>query len=276
MKVFLDIRQSNLPRLRSRNVETNNISGYSNCRLSLYRADCFFYSLYAFQPAIPAAVQTASSSGGTLIVGSTTPVETLDIQDGTVFESLQQVYPLYNSLVEVGQKGQLTPGLATAWSVASDDKSLTLTLRHGVKFTDGSPLNAQAVVFNLERETSSKNQYHKYCTCTSPMQWLSTLATATATGTYSVKLTFASPSAYATLWNLTAIPGMMMSPAAIEKYGSKIGTHAVGTGPYELVSWAPGSPLVLQRNPDYWWQLQSSQSSSSLRTRAIRLGKVPY
>lgn len=230
---------------------------------------------------LPHARTVAASPNGTLTVGSTTPVETLDVQDGTVFESLQQVYPLYDSLVRVSQTGTLVPDLALRWTVASNDLSLILYLRQGVTFSDGTPFNAHAVVFNLERETSSTNPYHQYCTCTSPGSWLSTLHSATALGPYTVQLTFSSASASATLFNLSAIPGMMMSPAAIERYGASIGSHAVGTGPFTLVSWSPGAPLIMKRNNNYWGPkphlsrlIFLSYPSDAARTSALESGQV--
>ena len=57
--------------------------------------------------------------------------------------------------------GNLFPGLATEWSVADDNVTWTLTLRDDVTFQDGTPFNAEAVVFNLERivNPDTKSEY---------------------------------------------------------------------------------------------------------------------
>ena len=63
---------------------------------------------------------------------------------------------IYDTLVVWGLDGKYQPGLADSWSFSADGKALTLNLHPGVKFHDGTPFNAAAVVFNLERAISEK------------------------------------------------------------------------------------------------------------------------
>ncbi len=58
---------------------------------------------------------------------------------------------IYDSLVEYGEKGKILPALATSWEISPDGKTYTFHLRKGVKFSDGTPFNADAVKFSLER-----------------------------------------------------------------------------------------------------------------------------
>ena len=66
---------------------------------------------------------------------------------------------LYGELFELGPKGAVIPDLATGYTISNDAKTITLNLRQGVKFTDGTPFNATAVVWNIDRDLKSA------CTC---------------------------------------------------------------------------------------------------------------
>src|SRR5215470_14476671 len=59
---------------------------------------------------------------------------------------------IYGQLFELGANGQAIPDLATSYSFSPDAKDVTITLRQGVKFSDGTPFNAQAVLFNWNRD----------------------------------------------------------------------------------------------------------------------------
>src|SRR6476619_5418643 len=66
---------------------------------------------------------------------------------------------VYGELFELGPKGKIINDLATGYSFSNDAKTITITLRQGVKFTDGTPFNADAVVWNIKRDLKSS------CTC---------------------------------------------------------------------------------------------------------------
>jgi peptide/nickel transport system substrate-binding protein len=215
--------------------------------------------------AVAASAAHRAKAQQDLRIGAASTIATLDIQDATEFEALQQLYPMFDSLLQVSQQGKLAPGLATSWTVASNGKRVTLNLRHDVRFHDGTAFDAKAVKFNIARETNSKNPFHK-CTCVLPGAWLGNLAQVKVLGKYKVELDLKTPSGQATLWNLTAVPGEMESPAALRKYGANFKTHPVGTGPFQFVSWNPSGGLVMKRNPTYWGK----------RASINRLIIVPY
>jgi peptide/nickel transport system substrate-binding protein len=70
-----------------------------------------------------------------------------------------QMNAIYGSLFELGPKGAIIPDLATGYSFSDGGKTITLDIRQGVKFTDGTPFNAAAVVWNIDRDLKSS------CTC---------------------------------------------------------------------------------------------------------------
>src|SRR5690349_24953623 len=90
---------------------------------------------------------------------------------------------IYGELFELGPKGKIINDLATGYSFSNDAKTITITLRQGVKFTDGTPFNADAVVWNIKRDLKSA------CTCkpTWPVK------SVTATGPYAVQIVLAAP-----------------------------------------------------------------------------------
>jgi peptide/nickel transport system substrate-binding protein len=158
---------------------------------------------------------------------------------GFLGPELPMVQPLYGALFDppATAGGAYVPDLATSYSYAKDLKSVTITLRPGETFQDGTPFNAAAIVWNIQR----------YAGAVSPnKQWYSDIASATATGADTVKVTFTH--ADATFINMLAYTsgGLMSSPAAFKAAGAaKYGLHAVGAGPFQVSSFTPGQNLAL-------------------------------
>ena len=91
-----------------------------------------------------------------------------------------QMNAIYGQLFELGPKGKIIPDLATGYKFSNGGKTITITLRQGVKFTDGTPFNADAVVWNLKRDLKSS------CTC--KPTWPVTSVTATGPSTVQINL----------------------------------------------------------------------------------------
>lgn len=70
-----------------------------------------------------------------------------------------QMNAIFGDLWELTSAGQLSPDFATGYSFSNGGKTVTITLRPGLKFSDGTPLNAQAIVFNWKRDLATP------CTC---------------------------------------------------------------------------------------------------------------
>ncbi|MFB7890652.1 ABC transporter substrate-binding protein [Microbacterium sp. NPDC056044] len=133
-----------------------------------------------------------------------------------------------------------------AKSITSDDaKVWTLELREGVTFTDGEPLNAEAVIFNLERHIAPDST-------STAKAMLSGIESMEATDEYVVTITLAEPSGSFPLAltgsssaSLIGSPKALADPAAFN-------ANPVGAGPFVFESWTPDDKLVLNKNPDYW------------------------
>jgi peptide/nickel transport system substrate-binding protein len=144
--------------------------------------------------------------------------------------------PMYEGLFTTTPSGTIEDQLATGFSFNPSRSSLTIDLRKGVKFQDGTPFNSSAVIFNLQRETvaSSGSSCVTYFTSVSSM---------TTDGTYKAKINFSTPNGAI----INELAGqscfVMASPMAVTSEGSAYGTRPVGTGPYKFVSEEIGSSI---------------------------------
>jgi peptide/nickel transport system substrate-binding protein len=133
------------------------------------------------------------------------------------------------------------PSLAVSWRTV-DDTTYEFKLRQGVKFHDGTPLDATAVKLNFERmlavDTTTRSFTSRYKAVFAP-----------DANTFVIKLT--APYAYA-VFNLGFFQMSVISPSSFTKGREWLATHAVGTGPFMLTEWVNGQRMVLDRNPDYW------------------------
>jgi peptide/nickel transport system substrate-binding protein len=151
---------------------------------------------------------------------------------------------LLERLVYFDEKGRPQPWLAESWQVSEDQRQLTFKLRSGIKFHDGTDFDAAAVKFQFDQVLDKKNA--------SPLlPFIGPLKTVEVVDPLTVRFTFEKP--YAPfLSNISAFGTFgINSPTAVAKWGPQYGRHVVGTGPYMLQSWEPGTELVLVRNPNY-------------------------
>src|SRR5580658_7376858 len=149
---------------------------------------------------------------------------------------------VYASITTLDPAGNPGPGLATSWTYAPGGKSVTFTLRPGLKFTDGTPLNAQAVKENIDRGQAQADS-----TIASELSVISKVVVNSPTS-FTLELGQVD---YQVPYLLAGKDGMMVSPAAFKNPGS-IPTNPVGAGPFRLTSYVPDSHADLVRNPGYW------------------------
>ena len=154
-----------------------------------------------------------------------------------------QMNAIYGDLFELGANGKIIPDLATGYTISTDGKTITLDIRQGVKFTDGTAFNAAAVVWNIQRDLKS--------TCTCKPTWPVTSVTAPTSSTVVIKLAAADGAFIDQIFDSTA--DWIASPTAVQKMGEKaFAVKPVGAGPFEVVSDTLSSVLVLKKNPGYW------------------------
>jgi peptide/nickel transport system substrate-binding protein len=154
-----------------------------------------------------------------------------------------QMNAIYGDLFELGPNGTIIPDLATGYSFSNGGKTITLDIRQGVKFTDGTPFNAAAVAYNIERDLKSS------CTC--KPTWPVTSVTTPTASTVQINLSLPDGAFIDQIFDSTA--DWIASPTAIKTMGEKaFAVKPVGAGPFEVVSDTLSSELVLKKNPGYW------------------------
>jgi ABC-type transport system substrate-binding protein len=168
--------------------------------------------------------------------------------DPTRQNSNQAALAVYDSLLKLTPEGGVEPYMAE--SMESPDGGLTwlLKLREGVQFSDGTPLDADAVIVNVQRHIDKvASPGHRF---TEPIG--SMTAVDPLTVEFRLKETFGLfPVAFATNFNGGGL-GIIVSPAALEEYGDDIASHPVGAGPFVLTEWVRDSHLTFTPNENYW------------------------
>ncbi len=154
--------------------------------------------------------------------------------------SFYEATPALETLLRADASGALIPWLATGYTVDVPNKTITLAIRQGVTFHDGTPLNADAVRWNLQYRMDGK------------MAAMKSFASVTTTDPYTVKITLTSWDS-TILGNLASGPGMIISPTNYLNNGAAYAaTHPVGTGPFIFQDWKQNDTITYVRNPNYW------------------------
>ncbi len=180
----------------------------------------------------------------------------LDPADVTDLESAQVCVNLYDTLVQFKPGGlEIEPGLASEWSHSEDGKVWTFKLRPEVKFHDGTPCDAEAVVANFERQLQNEHPLrfsgNKFIYAAAIFGQPSRLLQVKAKDAATVEFVLSEPMA-PFLQNL-ALPFFgIVSPTALAEHKIDFARHPVGTGPFKFKDWKPRERLTLEANPDYW------------------------
>lgn len=189
----------------------------------------------------------AQSGSGTVTFGQSTAVLTLDPAHGA-FTGYPGGYEaallLFDRLLDFDADMTIVPSLAESFTMSDDLMSCELKLRAGVTFHDGTPCDAAAVKFNIERMMNPEIN-----TTNRPL-W-NPIASAEAVDETTVVIRTSAP--FSQLPNTLAHgSGAIVSPAAIEKYGEDgFAQNPVGAGPYKLAGFTPGQELRLAAFDDY-------------------------
>jgi len=206
--------------------------------------------------------EPAPAGGGTFIFGRGGDSVQLDpaiVTDGESFRVTGQcLEPLYQ--YEPGSTTPI-PALATECTPNEDGTEWTCTLREGVTFHDGTPFNADAVIFNFDRWRFTDNPYHFESQVFEYYEYMwfgfddaSVITNIEKIDDYTIKFVLSVPLA-PFLANLAMDMFAISSPAAIEQYGEDYGLPSagcVGTGPFKFVEWVEGDHITVEAFDDYW------------------------
>ena len=167
------------------------------------------------------------------------------IDDG---ESSKPICQMYEGLLKYGDNNtEVEPCLAESWEVSEDGLTYTFKLRQGVKFHDGTDFNAEAVKYNVDRQTVNKTEDMLYADFV-----FGDVAECNVNDDYTVEIVLNKVST-PFLNNLAMSLGApMVSPTACEANNNNLNEAPCGTGPYKFVRWDKNEAVVMERNEDYW------------------------
>jgi peptide/nickel transport system substrate-binding protein len=192
--------------------------------------------------AASAGAQTPQT-GGTVVMAREADIFTFDPYNTQDDRSIFTELTVFDRLVRLNDQGTgVDPELANSWTVAEDGLSAEFTLREGVKFSDGTPLTADDVVFSLTRAVDQQGSWGFLF---SPVRKVEKVDDKT------IRLVMSEPFA-PLLPALSTFAASIYSKANFEKWGDQAGEHPLGTGAFALDRWDKGSQVVLTRNPHYW------------------------
>ena len=150
---------------------------------------------------------------------------------------------LFDTLVRADDEGTIIPWLAESWEISDDQLTITFHLREDAMFSDGTPVNADAVVYSADLYQDP--DLFLGTSVLSMIGW-------EALDEYTVQFTFEYPDATA-LYALSQPNTSIVSPTAYEEMGTDaFGINPVGSGPYILEKWEPGVEVFMVKNADYW------------------------
>ena len=186
-----------------------------------------------------AAAAPARAQGDLRIALQDDP-DTLDPALSWTFVGRQVLQSLCDKLVDLDERGEIVPMLARSWAWDEDGRALTLRLREGVVFHDGTRFDAEAVRFNLDRSLTLRASRRR--------TEIEAIDRIEAVDPMTVRLVLKQPSV-PLLAALSDRAGMMVSPAAA---GEGFARAPVCAGPYRFVEHRPQDRLVLERFAGHW------------------------
>ncbi|GJF27936.1 ABC transporter substrate-binding protein [Kitasatospora sp. NE20-6] len=225
------------------------------------------------------------SHGGTLVVGATGKLPNPDtVIGGAGFEGKRlvsfQIYEgltRYELLKDTDKPPAVTGALAESWQVAADAKTWTFTLRKGVTFQDGTPFDADAVVFNLDRYLNKKSPEYTDALGAAAKEYAGGITSYRKTDAEHIELVTKDPNGH---FPEDLAHVLIASPTAVKKTGSaNFSQHPVGTGPFAFSSQTEGQQIELVANKTYWRGapkldklIVKSLPDAAARTAALRSG----
>ena len=209
-----------------------------------------------------------------LTIGMRSNASSMDPHYSALGPDVSAMKNVYETLTARDSNLQLIPALATSWE-PTGDTTWVFKLREGVKFHDGSDLDADDVVATLKRIPKAASPDGGLVT------YARRIVEAKAIDPLTVEFTTDSPAATLPLdlARVFIVPSETGEETPVAEFNS--GAKAFGTGPYKLVSWEPKGEMVLEANPDYWGEAPkwdkvtfTEISNDSARVAALLSGRV--
>jgi peptide/nickel transport system substrate-binding protein len=196
------------------------------------------------------SAMSALAAGGTIVYGTTEKVTDMDPAHAYDFHTWEIFYNIYEGLLQYpAGKTELVPGLAESYTVSDDGLEYTFKLREGVAFTDGTPFNAEAMKWSIDRVIALEGD----------PSWLVTdfVDSVEVVSEYEVKFILKNavayfPSLVATVPYYPVNPNIYPQDKIIRDPSELAGGKLVGLGQYKVVSFKRDEEVVLEANADYY------------------------
>ena len=189
----------------------------------------------------PANPTASGNAGGDLVVGVTSDPDTLFPWKATQFQAVNVLQNIYGTLTEFDKDLNVVPGLAESWQTSKDGRTLTLKLRKGVTFDDGSAFDSKDVAYSLGKIMDES-------TAAVSATSLASVKSVDAPDSGTVVLKLSGPDA-ALPANLATVNMAMLSSDDTEQ---ELNTTPNGTGPFKLAKRVASQSITLARNDAYW------------------------
>ncbi|HEY9155349.1 MAG TPA: ABC transporter substrate-binding protein [Opitutaceae bacterium] len=203
-------------------------------------AETFTYPATDYQETTP------GRDGGTLRVSTPIDNGSLDLNLLADTSTKWMGRLIFDNLVYLDNEGNITPWLATSWTISPDGKTYVFKLRDGVSFSDGTPFDAEAVRVNLERIRDPRTKTRMTTAYIAPY----------IDGRVIDRFTFQANlrEPYSAFLNVLAQSWFgLVSPKQIHEDPKSIGERPIGTGPFTVASYVRQRGLVFEKRRDYAW-----------------------
>ncbi|MBM9595452.1 ABC transporter substrate-binding protein [Roseitranquillus sediminis] len=190
------------------------------------------------------ALAATAASAQELRIGMRDDPGSLDPATNASFVGRVSLQSVCDKLFDIDPQGTLVPMLVESWEWADDKLSVTLNLRQGVTFQDGTTFDADAVKWNIERFKTMEGSRRA--------AELESIDAVEVVDDHTVVLRLAEPNV-ALLTQMTDRAGMMVSPAAYEDSTQEAFESApVCAGPYSVAEYRPQEVVILEKFEDHW------------------------
>lgn len=217
----------------------------------------------------PGAVSDEPVQGGVLVYASGDAEPTcLDPHVGGNYPQALLATQYIESLVSRNADGELLPWLAESWQESDDGLSWEFTIRDDVEFTDGTPLDAEAVAANIahlkDPETASSTGYLA----------VGKIESTEVVDETTLRLSLSAPDS--ALLESFAMPWVgIQSPTALERGKDANCEAPVGTGPFIVESWTRQDSITLVRNDDYTSPPQDAEHEAPAHLDGLEWRFIP-
>jgi peptide/nickel transport system substrate-binding protein len=188
-------------------------------------------------------LSTSLAHAADLRIGLAEDPDVLDPDQSRTFVGRIVYASFCDKLVDITPQLEIIPMLATGWTWSEDGLKLTMTLRDGVMFHDGTPFNAEAVAYNINRSKTLDESRRK--------SEVSSIASTNVVDDSTIEIMLTAPDA-TLIAQFADRAGMMLSPTAAEAAGVDFGNNPVCAGPFSFTERVQQDRIVLTKFADYW------------------------